>query len=41
MSESAEFADKTFFPSATLVTVLLFFLAVSRAWALGDGRSCG
>ncbi len=41
MSESSEFSDRNFLLSAKLVTVLLFFLAVSLARALGDGGSCG
>ena len=40
MSESSEFADRKGFLSATLVTVLFFFLAVSLARALGNGSSC-
>ena len=41
MTESSEFDDRRFFVSATLVTVLLFFLAVSLTRTLGDGGSCG
>ena len=41
MNESTEIADRKFFLSATLVTVLLFFLAVSLARTLGYGGSCG
>lgn len=41
MSESSEFADRNFLLSATLVTVLLSFLAVPLAPTLGDGGSCG
>ena len=40
MSESCEFAGRQFLLSATLVTALLLFLAVSLARTLGAGGSC-
>lgn len=41
MSESSEFASRTLILSVALEMELVFFLAVSSARALEDGRSHG
>ena len=41
MIESYELAGRALVLSAPLVTVMVLFLAISAAWGLGGGRSCG